>query len=288
MTTTISSSMIFTHMTTTNNWLNLRSARPEDRDPLLVWCNTLWDGEEDYIGEVWDAWLAEGNLFVGTNAEQGDDTAIALLRMRTLSPAEAWFGGLRLHPSLQGRGGGRALIRAAEDWARQRGATSLGYMTETLNQRMHYLGEVMGYRTLGVYTWYSYAGTLTPAPLPPATALPAEPPRHSHPEGFYIFDWANLRLTPERLAIHRDAGELYAYGDAWLIAEMEPRWGSISHLQGPVADLAVIVAGLRAQQEPDAWLMAPIWDSDLGGEALISSLGFTPTTQRYNNFERTL
>ncbi|HEY1012248.1 MAG TPA: hypothetical protein VGE07_06035, partial [Herpetosiphonaceae bacterium] len=72
--------------------LRVRPARAADAPEIFEFCNRLWGGHRDYVLDVWDDWLAEGNLFAAT-LPGADDQAVALLRVRLLSPAEAWFGG---------------------------------------------------------------------------------------------------------------------------------------------------------------------------------------------------
>ncbi len=278
-------------MMTSNNLLHLRPARLADRAPVIGWCNQLWNGEEDYIGEVWDAWQAEGNLFVGTQPPA--DLPVGLLRMRMLSADEAWFGGLRIHPDLHGRGGGRQLINTAVEWARERGATSLGYMTETANERMHYLGGVMGFNRLGSITWVR----LTPASLPHApTTVQRDPalvdldhaPNLAAQQGRYVSDWTMRRLTRERLHRHAERGELMinASATAWMILEPDPpRVRYLTHAEGSTSAIQALLAHSLALPNTEYGILCPAWDAaPLQVQCL--ALGFADGQEYYSLFER--
>jgi len=58
---------------------------------------------------------------------------------------EGWF----VRPKFRNRGVGRALVRAAEDWARKRGFTHMGSDTWLGNRRSHRAHLAMGYREVG-------------------------------------------------------------------------------------------------------------------------------------------
>ncbi len=279
-------------MTKSSLPLQLRPATLGDRDPLMAWCNRLWDGEEDYIGDVWADWVAEGNLFVGTHPEFSEP--VALLRLRMLTPAEAWFGGLRIHPQLQGQGIGRALIAMAQQWASERGAQSIGYMTETKNQRMHYLGQQLGYTQLGTITICNVqtAPALAALASQPQIDLQLDTTLQSIQHGRYIYDWTMLRLTPQRIAHHAAANELLALADGqgWAIysVDHEHTEGCVHQLAGDMAAQQRLLAHIRASY-PAYHLIIPVW----AGQAALDQperLGIQPQTgsEHYSLFERQL
>lgn len=275
-------------MTNIADLLTLRPARAADRDPTVAWCDTLWDGQRDYIRDTWERWQAEGNLLVGVQPPADDP--VALLRMRQLSPGEAWFGGLRIHPRLQGQGIGRRLIAFAFDWARSRGAATLGYMTETVNDRMHYLGDRLGFRRAGVINWHE----LAPSAAPPAevardpAAINLEHASNLRAQGgLYFTGWAVQRLSAEQLARHAADGELVALPgtQAWaIIEEQAPDLMHVAHAEGDAAELRALLAW-AARAHPEAALASPLW-SDTPHLALADGLGWRPTGERYSIFER--
>lgn len=279
-----------TTMKMINNLLHLRPARATDREPTVAWCNTLWNNTEDYIGYVWDDWLAQGNLFVATLP--GHDVPVGLLRMRQLSPSEAWFGGLRIHPDLHGRGGGRQLINAALEWARQHGATCLGYMTETANQRMHYLGAALGFVRIGGFEWHAlprYEAEAVNVHHDPARITLAHAANLASQQGRYFSGWAVQRLTAERLQHHAAAGELLVNqaGTAWMIHEMQaPNLVYIAHAEGGEDELRLLLAQ-AFRQSPEIAVHSPLWHKT-PAFAQRHRLGYLPINEQYSVFQRTI
>ena len=278
--------------TMTNKQLTLRPARLSDREPLMEWCNTLWDGETDYIGHVWEAWLHEGTLLVGTNPAD-DSLPLTLLRLRMLAPSEAWFGGLRVHPGLQGQGIGRHLIEYALDWAREQGAHSLGYMTETRNIRMHHLGQQFGFRCYGNIHWYQPA-TIQPqlldhAPRTDLTLIALEQDQRLQciQQGRYIHDWSMLRLSAEQLALHAAHNQvlIHPHGSAWMIVDRWEAEIAIDYLAGDPALIRQLIAHVLAEAPAEARLLLTMWENDPYTEQL-PVLGLEPVDHRYSVFER--
>src|SRR6266496_3284069 len=66
--------------------LEIRFARPEDRDPVLAFCNETWSWG-DYITNVWDDWLQNpaGQLFVATMDGQPVGTSVTIKLKNDLS-----------------------------------------------------------------------------------------------------------------------------------------------------------------------------------------------------------
>ncbi|HXX77929.1 MAG TPA: hypothetical protein VEI53_05530, partial [Ktedonobacteraceae bacterium] len=71
--------------------LEVRPARPEDRDAVLAFCQQTWDWG-DYVEHVWDEWLnnPQGTLLVATI----DGQPIGVTNIRMLNETEAWFEGM--------------------------------------------------------------------------------------------------------------------------------------------------------------------------------------------------
>lgn len=106
--------------------INVRSARPEDRDAVVAFCAHTWE-YGDYIAHVWDAWLRDerGALLV---AIVGDRPA-GVVHIRMLSADEAWLEGIRVDPAARRGGIGRVLTSRALVTAREHGATVARLLT---------------------------------------------------------------------------------------------------------------------------------------------------------------
>src|SRR5437762_1260753 len=80
-----------------------RDVRPEDKAEILALTAHTWEFG-DYIQYVFDDWLADttGRFLVAQ--EQPSGRIVAIDKLSMLSPTEAWFEGLRVHPDFRGRG----------------------------------------------------------------------------------------------------------------------------------------------------------------------------------------
>lgn len=97
--------------------IEVRGASHADKDAILGFCqNTFHWG--DYIAEVWDIWMLQGDFCVATY----DGIPVGLSHISYPSSTEAWFEGLRVHPDYRRHGVGKALSDYGFALARSRGA----------------------------------------------------------------------------------------------------------------------------------------------------------------------
>lgn len=121
-----------------------RDARPEDRDEVLAFTAGTWQGG-DYIPWVFDDWLNDhaGRFLVAVDSGSGKIAAIDKLSF--LSPDEAWFEGLRVHPDFRGQGLAARLEKLMLDQARSRGAEVVRFLTLVDNRPVHRNGYRHGF-----------------------------------------------------------------------------------------------------------------------------------------------
>jgi ribosomal protein S18 acetylase RimI-like enzyme len=126
----------------TDESIEARPAREDDRDAVLAFCARTWD-DGDYIQYVWEDWLqdASGALLVATLA--GRPVGVAHLRM--MSPDEAWIEGVRVDPEARRRGVARVLISRTLVTAHERGATVARYFTSSDNVASQQLFDRFGF-----------------------------------------------------------------------------------------------------------------------------------------------
>lgn len=110
--------------------LEVRPARPDDRDAVLAFCAHTWD-DGDYIADVWDEWLTDdhGVLLVGLL----DGQPVAINHMRMVSDDEAWLEGMRVDPAFRREGFGRILTSRTLVAAREHGASVARLFTSSRN-----------------------------------------------------------------------------------------------------------------------------------------------------------
>src|SRR6185437_11390048 len=102
--------------------LEVRPARPEDRDAVLAFCAHTWD-DGDYIEFAWDNWLRDQQdqrsvLLVGLL----DGKPVAINHVVMVSEDEAWVDGMRVDPEHRRMGFGAVMTSRALVAARERGA----------------------------------------------------------------------------------------------------------------------------------------------------------------------
>ncbi len=129
--------------------LEIRSARSEDRDPVLAFCNETWSWG-DYITYVWDDWLQnpDGRLFVATM----DGQPVGTVYMRMLTSIDAWLQGLRVAPQFRRRGIASELNQAVFVEAMKRGAKYIRLVVESDNTSSIRLWERSLMRMVGGFS----------------------------------------------------------------------------------------------------------------------------------------
>ena len=132
--------------------IEVRPARPEDREPILAFCTQTWSWG-DYIEYIWDEWLsnANGQLLVAT----ADSQPIGVANMQMLDQTNAWLEGLRVHPDYRRQGIARTLTENALLGAMRRGATHARLMIESTNEASRQLFESMHMRQVGSLMLYN-------------------------------------------------------------------------------------------------------------------------------------
>ena len=141
--------------------LEVRPARPEDRDAVLAFCAHTWD-DGDYIEYAWDNWLRDQQdqrsvLLVGLL----DGQPVALNRMVMVSEDEAWLEGMRVDPEYRRAGFGRVMSSRAMVLARERGAHVARLITAEDNHASQ--GMIARFGFVRVAEMVRYRGPAFPA-----------------------------------------------------------------------------------------------------------------------------
>ncbi|HEV2582881.1 MAG TPA: GNAT family N-acetyltransferase [Ktedonobacteraceae bacterium] len=131
--------------------LEVRQAREEDREAVLVFCRETWEWG-DYIADVWDTWLHDENGALLVAVKEGKPVGIANLRM--LNAQEAWMEGMRVDPAFRQQGVASALFDAQIAEARRRGASTARLITNSTNTSAIRLIERTPMRRVGAYAIY--------------------------------------------------------------------------------------------------------------------------------------
>jgi ribosomal protein S18 acetylase RimI-like enzyme len=237
----------------------IRPARVEDKDAVLAFTATVWEGR-DYIGSVWDEWLAADDGLLLAGELMG--VMVACARLSSLGYGEGWFQGLRVAPEARGRGIARRMLEHCAELSRRRGDRTLRLMTEEENASMQRVMAATNFRLAFDGVWIEAPVESAESPLralPPA-ALPClmADLRNAATSGreapLYSVGWRFLELKEARLAGHLARGEVVALpeGGAWAIVEPDEHlWLGYAHGDGSaLGDLLRAVRRQPAVQPP--------------------------------------
>jgi GNAT superfamily N-acetyltransferase len=239
----------------------VRRARADDKDAILAFASTTWDGW-DYIPEAWEAWLTAGDgalllVEAGGSIDTMDGRVargqpIGISRLALLADGEAWLEGIRIDPRVRGRGVATALQVAEFAWARAQGARWIRYATGQENEASHRLGTRHGFQVLSRWRWFARhradedADGDAPPPASGPTAVTPHllPPDTSRSEvdrlwrrvqedptfvlGGHLYEgrsWAFQALTGERFSAHVRASEVHVSEDGRAVAVAPHRAG---------------------------------------------------------------
>jgi len=130
-----------------NTNMEVRDAQPNDKPVVLDFCkNTFSWG--DYIADVWDSWILQGNLFVAVEG----DVPIGLYHLVFTDNRQAWIEGIRIHPNYRRKGYGRRIISHCESITK---STTIRMIIESENISSINLAQSIGYRVED--KWQLYA-----------------------------------------------------------------------------------------------------------------------------------
>lgn len=236
--------------------LEMRSARPGDREVVLDFCAQIWEGH-DYLPRIWEDWLHDpaGPLLVAL----WDGRPVAVDKITLHSPHEAWLGGMRVDPACRGRGIAHALTGYCLRWLEARHVPVARYTTASDNEPIHRISAHFGFRRVAVVRRFV---------CPLQEGMPRAVPRVLTPDeealawnamsgsaflvstaGLFGQGWTWWRFTRERLRAHIRRGEVLAWGEgrplalAIVIPHTGPTFLRLEMLVGPrEAGLAMLQA----------------------------------------------
>lgn len=123
----------------------IRNGRKEDEPFIKEFTrNTFSWG--DYVGDAFSGWLNEpGEVLVAEFQGQ----IVGVTHVSYLSPTEAWFEGIRVHPGFRRMGIGMLLSRASIKAAREHGCTVARCAIDSTNTASSGLAKRLGFRLVG-------------------------------------------------------------------------------------------------------------------------------------------
>jgi len=205
-------------------------------------CAQIWGGE-DYVPEVWDAWLAdpEGELSV----VELDGRVVALAKLSHIADDEWWLEGMRVHPNYRHLGVSRLLQAHQLEVAERLGVGVVRFATASYNRPIHRNALRDGFRR--VVEFRRWSADALPGPqalrclgtedLEAAWDLIEGSPVQQASGGLYETYWRWQQLTKDRLAAHIAAGQV---------------WGI--DLEGRLAALAVVLSDPGEERLPVGYM----------------------------------
>ena len=127
----------------------VKQASKSDKEKVLDFCkNTFSWG--DYIAEIWDYWISEGNLLVVEKNKQ----PIAICHA-SIYDDNLWIEGIRVHPKFRRLGHAKSLITECEKIAQKKNCTTVQMLIETNNSNSITLASSLGYSIKDTWNFYS-------------------------------------------------------------------------------------------------------------------------------------
>ena len=228
--------------------LVIRRARRSDKRDVLAAVRTIWGGQ-DRIPDVFDSWVTHrtGPFFVAESAGR----VIAMGKLTTVSPTEAWLEGGRVAPRWRRKGIATALIAHRIAYARERGFGVLRFSTASDNTPIHRAARRFGFRRVGALS--RREATPRSGQLP-VRAVPAQERavlRRVEPlvQLGHGWEWREITSRDVRSAIARSRAFVFGegVGAAAILGDRYEKTLMIAAIGGRVAPLTELLRNLRAE-----------------------------------------
>ena len=133
--------------------MKIRKAIDSDKKPILDFCKTTFSWG-DYISDVWDYWICEGNLIVLTI----DEKPVAICHSTILGNDETWIEGIRVKNNFRKKGLAKQIVKETEMTAKKNNCKLCKMLIETTNINSLKLAKSLNYTNEERWDFY----TLTP------------------------------------------------------------------------------------------------------------------------------
>ena len=119
----------------------MRKAKPSDKNAVLEFCKTTFSWG-DYISDVWDYWIKEGNLLVLSE----NKTPVAICHS-SFFDKQVWIEGIRVNEKFRRIGLGQKLVLESESLAKNKHCTISQMLIATNNKKSLNLAKNLNYKT---------------------------------------------------------------------------------------------------------------------------------------------
>ncbi|MGC8873765.1 MAG: GNAT family N-acetyltransferase [Chloroflexia bacterium] len=246
--------------------IQVRLARPEDRQAVFDFCSRIDDGH-DYIPQVWEEWLADprGVLLVATI----DDVPVAVVRGAFYFPGEAWLEGMRVSPDHRQQGIATTLFKALVEAVTARGARVARLTTAYDNLPVHRMCAHLGFhlatrlrrrvRAVEAGTRPEAVRRLDAQALPEVRAFLARSSFLTASGGLYSWGggvWSTW--NEERLQLHLEQGQVWGWWEKGRLRAVaircphrrRPGLTEVGLIEGSARACSELLVALAHEEEP--------------------------------------
>jgi GNAT superfamily N-acetyltransferase len=260
----------------------IRDALPADKEEILALTANTWQGG-DYVQWVFDDWIADtkGRFLVAEALPPGRIAGID--KMSFLSPSEAWFEGLRVHPDFRGQGLSTRFEKYMIEEAARRGATAIRLLTNVGNLPVHKNTYRHGFSQRFVVRHWRWPADGEGAPAASRVEPGYDLRAATREEAPILYKW--WRRSPASFAtgwlLNRNWSYSATSAEEW--EERAARGELLVPQETDVSALAVpppvALVSLDANDQESRWVMSTL--SATAGEWLLLAAGLIDSARRH-------
>lgn len=130
--------------------MEIRKATSFDKNLVLEFCkNTFSWG--DYISDIWDHWILEGNLLVSII----EKTPVATCHSSFLGKDQVWIEGIRVKKNFRRQGLAKKLVKHSEMISKKNNYKIVKMLIESTNENSIKLAENLNYKKESKWDFYT-------------------------------------------------------------------------------------------------------------------------------------
>lgn len=132
--------------------LQVRDARPDDRDRVFDFCRETWAEYGDYIPRVWRRWIRDrsGRFLVA----ELDGVPVGIAKITDFGQGEVWLEGLRVDPKHRHQGIAKVMNREVVQTLARMKPRAARFCTAMTNWASRHIGKKFGFRLACSFRYY--------------------------------------------------------------------------------------------------------------------------------------
>lgn len=130
--------------------MNVSKVTNNEKQAILEFCkNTFSWG--DYIGDIWNSWIKEGNFLVIHDA----DMPVAICHVVVFKEKHVWIEGIRVRENYRRKGYASKLVKESEKIGKESECTASFMLVESTNKKSLELAKKLNYDNFETWNFYS-------------------------------------------------------------------------------------------------------------------------------------